>query len=177
MIGQRKLQKIADVAQTAMQHREDHHLEALNTKLTRRIDAQERALQIADAQLKVLRRTQGRQKSGGFPWELLILGAAGYYLWRNPDTRTQLQGQVQGLMQRLNPGVEGNVARAGDAVRGTIDDLSKGEDPTANVKAAVGEASRGAEKAADKVRAKVDDVRQDARMGVQRAADDVNRSR
>lgn len=42
--------------------------------------------------------TLERRLGGGLPWSGLLLIAAGYAVWRNPDTRQQLMDRAQALM-------------------------------------------------------------------------------
>lgn len=120
-------------------------------------------------ELQLLRRDLGRQKSsGGLPWGLILLVGAGYALYR---TNPGVQEKIQGLLSRADLGPKGNLSRAGDAMKGAVDDLSQGQSPSDNFGKVAGEVQRAGEKVVDTAGDKLDDAREQAR----RAADDVKR--
>ena len=106
---------------------------------------------------------------GGFPWGLVLLIGAGYALYR---TTPVVRDQIDGLLRRVNPGVQGNVTRAGDAARDAVSDLKQGKNPTDAVQRAAGETQRAGEKVGDHAAATWHDVKD----GIHRATDDVNAS-
>jgi hypothetical protein len=118
-------------------------------------------------ELGSLRRDVRRQKSGGgFPWGLILLAGAGYTLYRsNPGVRQQ----VNGLLGRFDPGLQGNLTRAGDAVKDAVGDLAQGKNPSDAFQRTAGEVKRAGEKAVDGAKDTWDDVKDGAR----RAADDL----
>ena len=67
-------------------------------------------------ELQALRRDvdilqwQRPSKKKGFPWGLLLLAGGVYALYRsNPEVRDR----INGVLKRVNPGLEGNLTRAG----------------------------------------------------------------
>lgn len=118
-------------------------------------------------ELKNVRRDLKRQKSGGgFPWSLVLLVGAGYALYRtNPSVRDR----VQSLLDRIDPGMKGNVTRMGDAVKDAASDLSHGRNPTDAVQRAAGEGKRAGEKAVDSAkdtaRQTAEDVKSSQKLG------------
>ena len=128
------------------------------------------ALREQHEELRLLRTDLGRrQKSGGgFPWGLILLVGAGYALYRsNPGVRDQ----IKGLLNRADPGVQGNLSRAGDAAKSAVDDLRDGRNPGDNFGKVAGEVHRAGEKVVDGAKDKLDDARDQAREIV----DDVKR--
>ncbi|GGK29821.1 hypothetical protein GCM10008955_24580 [Deinococcus malanensis] len=83
-----------------------------------------------------------RSSDGGFPWGLILVAGGAYALYRtNPSVRET----VQDLLKRVNPGIEGNLTRAGDAVSG----MAQGDSPRSALSTAGGELRRAGEKAVD----------------------------
>ncbi|BDP41190.1 hypothetical protein DAETH_11590 [Deinococcus aetherius] len=92
---------------------------------------------------------KSRSSGGGFPWGLVLLAGGGYALYRtNPTVRQQ----IDGLLRRVNPGPEGNLTRAGDAVKSAASDVMQGQSPTTSLRAAGGEAQRAGEKIVGEVK-------------------------
>ncbi|CAM3749002.1 hypothetical protein, partial [Deinococcus frigens] len=111
-----------------------------------------------------------RSSGGGFPWMLVLLAGGAYALYRsNPGVRDQ----IDGLLVRVDPGVKGNLARAGDAVKGAASDLLDGQSPSDAVKRAGGELQRAGEKAVDAARDAAADLKQDAQVKAKDLRDDA----
>lgn len=102
----------------------------------------QKAIQQLQQDLVEMHKT--RAPGGGFPWSFLLLAGGAYALYRMNPT---VQEKVQGLYQRVNPGIQGNLTRAADAVSGVV----KGENPDTALETAGGEVKRAGEKAADQV--------------------------
>ena len=93
-------------------------------------------------QVKTLSRTR---RGGGFPWGLLLV-AGGVYLYR---TNSSVKGQIDGLLDRVNPGIKGNLARAGDAAKQAVSSVLKGEDASGAAQDALGELKQAGHKGLD----------------------------
>lgn len=104
---------------------------------------------------------QKKGGGGGFPWTLLLLGGAGYGAYMLYQKNPKLQEQVQDLIKRVNPGPEGNMTRAGDAIKTGASQVVHGESPVVSIQTAGGELRRAGEKTADRLQ---DDL-QDGRPG------------
>ncbi|WP_295813816.1 YtxH domain-containing protein [uncultured Deinococcus sp.] len=117
-------------------------------------------------ELKLLRREISRRHSGGFPWGLLLLVGAGYALYR---TTPAVRDRMDALIGQLDPGVQGNLARAGDAVKDAVSDLGQGKNPTDAAGRAAGEVQRAGEKTAEQGK----DTWQDLQDRARQTADDV----
>lgn len=135
---------IADAAHTARQALKDDTLgAALAAKLTRQLAQQDTRLDVLEKRVKDLGWENHR---GGFPWGLLLLVGGGYALYRiNPG----ILDRVRGLLGQADPGVQGNLNRAGEAARGALQAALRGDDPSSSAKAAVGEVKRAGEKVGD----------------------------
>ncbi|AFZ66886.1 hypothetical protein Deipe_1337 [Deinococcus peraridilitoris DSM 19664] len=84
-------------------------------------------------QVRVLERRADR---GGFPLGLLLMGAAGYYLWRTPQAREQ----VMQYGQRLSPTAMETLSRGGSALQEAVQEgvksVKNGETPLAALQTA-----------------------------------------
>lgn len=130
---------------------------------------QQKDLHRLEAQVE---RLSQRRSSGGFPWGLLLLAGGAYALYRsNPTVREQ----VQGLLKRVSPGAEGNLARAGDAARDAVSKVAQGDDPRSAVHAVGGELKRAGEKSLDHAQDKARDMQRDADRMKNTAQDDLKR--
>ncbi|WP_200939647.1 YtxH domain-containing protein [Deinococcus sp. Leaf326] len=167
-------------------HQAQHHLQprltvgaakgALKTQasLAATIARQQKDLHRLEAQVERLRH---ERSGGGFPWGLILLAGGAYALYRSsPGFRDRVQDVVKGFI----PGIEGNLARAGDAAKDAAQDVLKGEDPSAALRDAGQELRRAGEKAADQADDKLRDLKDQATDGAhdlkrdaQRAADDA----
>lgn len=131
------------------------------------------ALHEQTAEIQGLRKDLAKRRAGGgFPWGLLLLAGAGFALYR---TTPGIRDQIQGLLKRVDPGVSGNLARAGDAVKGAVDNLNQDQNPGGNLGKAAGEAQRAGEKMVDRVKDNVQDAVQGARDQAREIVDDVQR--
>ncbi|WP_216322338.1 YtxH domain-containing protein [Deinococcus aestuarii] len=145
----------ANFAATLARHQQDLH----------RLEAQMERLQ------------HERRGGGGFPWGLVLLAGVAYALYRsNPSFRDR----IRGLLRQVSPGLEGHLARAGDAAKDAVSDVMRGDDPRDALRDAGGERRRAGEKAADQAGDKLRDLQhqaqdsaQDLRRDAQRAADDL----
>lgn len=149
--GKAEVKRQAELATTvARQQKELHRLEAQVERLSRR-------------------STSG----GGFPWGLVLLAGGVYALYRsNPSFRDQLQG----LLRRVNPGVEGNLARAGDAAKDAVSRVAQGENPGDAMRTAGGELRRAGEKTVDQAQDRAQDLKRDVNRAVDDARDELGRS-
>lgn len=157
------------MTQTRQAVKDASHL-LLDTKVIKTLQQGHEHLQSAlkeqQHELKLLRKEVRRSRSGGFPWGLVLLAGAGYALYRsNPDVRQR----IDGLLKQVNPGVQGNLARAGEAAKDAVSDLAQGQSPAANLHRVGGELGRAGEKKMDQVQDSAAKLQADAR----RAADDV----
>lgn len=126
---------------------------------------QEKQLHDLQVQVNTLMRARGRS-GGGFPWGVVLLAGGGYYLYRSNPT---VRDQINGLLKRVNPGAEGNLARAGDAAKDAVGKVMHGEDPSSAVKDAGGELKRAGEKTLDAAGDKLQDLKQSAQDKAQDA--------
>lgn len=130
---------------------------------------QQKDLHRLEAQME---RLSQRRSGGGFPWGLLLLGGGAYALYRsNPTVREQ----VQGLLKRVNPGPEGNLARAGDAAKEALSKVVQGDSPRDAVRTAAGEMQRGGEKTIDQAQSGAQDLKRDADRMKPAGQDDLKR--
>ncbi|MDV6375880.1 YtxH domain-containing protein [Deinococcus arenicola] len=122
---------------------------------------QQKELQSIRQELKKVRK---QRQGGGFPWTLVLLAGSVYALYRsNPEVRDQ----IDGLLGRIDPGLKGNLARAGDAVKDAASDVMDGKSPSDAVKRAGGELQRAGEKAVDGAKDAAADLQQDAQAKTQ----------
>ncbi|MCP2014064.1 hypothetical protein L1280_001201 [Deinococcus sp. HSC-46F16] len=140
-----------------------HNLEREITQAVMKQHAETAALiarqqhDIRELQGEVTALRMQKKGGGGFPWTLVLLGGAGYGAYMLYQKNPSLQQQVQGLLKRVNPGPEGNMARAGDAVKTGVSDMTRGESPAAAFQTAGGELRRGGEKLVDRVESNLRD--------------------
>ena len=139
----------------------------LAAEVTKQLARQEKQLRDLNARLDTLGKMRRQSRGGGFPWGLLLLAGGGYYVYSNKD----LRGKIVDFVQNLDPGVKGNLERAGSAAREGFDAVKRGEDPTSAVKDAAGELKAGAQKAVSGAQDKAQDLKQQA----QDKAQDVQR--
>lgn len=130
--------------------------------------------QLHDLQLQVNTLMRTRTRSGGsFPWGLALLVGGGYYLYRSNPT---VRDQINGLLKRVSPGIEGNLARAGDAAKDAVGAVMRGDDASGAAKDAYGELKRAGEKTADAAQDKLHDLGRDAKQAAQDVKDDAQRA-
>jgi hypothetical protein len=134
---------------------------AVAAEVTKLLAKQEKHLRDIDLQLDALTRAQRRSR-GGFPWGLVLLGAGGYYLYRNEGARAKAMDAVQ----NLNPGVKGNLERAGSALRSGVEAVRSGENPKTALTNAAQELRQGATKAVSNATEEVKDAGETAREGL-----------
>lgn len=112
---------------------------AHEARVEKTLAEQNRMIRELRAQVKVL----GRRRGGGFPLFPLLLVGGAVYLYRRGGN---FKEQVDGLLDRINPGIKGNLARAGDAAKSAVQAVMQGEDPRPAAGDAVGELKRAGEK-------------------------------
>lgn len=99
---------------------------------------------------------------GGFPWGWLLVAGGAVYLYR---TNASVREQVDGVLARLNPGVQGNVTRAGDAAKQALGSALQGKNPSDAAQDAAGELKRAGEKGLDHVKDRVEDLKKNDDLG------------
>ena len=117
-------------------------------------------------ELRRLRHDVARRRSGGFPWGLLLLVGAGYALYR---TTPSVRDRIDSLLGRLDPGIQGNLTRAADAVGDAASDLTQGKNPADAAGRAAGEVQRAGEKTVEGAAETWQELKDTGRQ----AADDV----
>lgn len=120
---------------------------AHEAKMDKALAEQGREIRQLRGQVKGLMKAR---RGGGFPWFPLLLVGGGVYLYRmSPGFKEQ----VNGLLDRINPDLRGNLARAGDAARDAVQAVMQGEDPRPAAGNALGElkqaGQKGLERASD----------------------------
>ncbi|CAM3731248.1 YtxH domain-containing protein [Deinococcus saxicola] len=111
-----------------------------------------------------------RSSGGGFPWTLVLLVGGAYALYRS---NAGIRDQIDGLLGKVDPGVKGNLARAGDAVKDAASDVMDGKSPVDAAKRVGGELQRAGEKALDGVKGTAADLKQDAQAKAKDLKDDA----
>ena len=157
---------IADTAANARQALQGDKVEvALSAKVNKHLTRQEHRLDLLEARVKDL---ASRRQGGGFPWLLVLIVGGAYALYRmNPS----VQDQVKNLLGQADPGVKGNLARAGESAKDAVQAGLHGDDPRKDLKDAAGELRRAGEKTVDQASDKADDLKQD----INRKINDLNR--
>lgn len=97
----------AEISRQLGEHVEDHH-EELEQRLHQHFVEQNEALGELNKHLKYLNR-HVRRRGGGIPWSLLLLGGAGYYVWRTPALREKLLDAAE----QVRPGITAKLRGAG----------------------------------------------------------------
>lgn len=110
-----------------------------------------------------------QRASGGFPWGLVLLAGGAYALYRS---NAGVREQIDGLLKRVSPGLEGNLARAGDAVKDAANAVLDGDSPKDALERLGGEVGRAGEKTVDYTKDTLKDVKRDAES----KADDLKRT-
>jgi hypothetical protein len=130
---------------------------ALAASVAKQLAKQEQRIEVLSARVSDLANRP--RSGGGFPW-LLVLAAAGLYalVRSNPS----LLDQAKNLLGQADPGVKGNLNRAGENIKDAVKDGLDGNDPRDSLKSAGGELRRAGEKAADAAGDKLDELKRDA---------------
>ncbi|AFZ66303.1 PRC and DUF2382 domain-containing protein [Deinococcus peraridilitoris] len=118
----------------------------------------EEVLEDLGKQLSNLKVDVRMKEGGGFPWKLLLLGGAGYYLYRNPA----LLERAMGYLRKLSPNAAENLQNAGEAAREGLQSVQRGENPGPAVKNALSETQQAAQKAVSNVQDKAQDLKNNA---------------
>jgi len=146
---------IADTAANARQALQGDKVEAaLSAKVTKHLARQEHRLDLLETRVKDL---ASRRQGGGFPWLLLLIVGGAYALYR---TNPSVQDQVKNLLGQADPGVKGNLARAGESAKDAVQARLHGNDPHRDLKDTASELGRAGEKTVNKASDKVDDLEQ-----------------
>lgn len=151
------LQDAAHQVRLGLEHEVSRTLLKQHAAIEARLAQQQKDLQRLRSEVAVLR--QQRSSGGGFPWGLLLLAGAGYGAYTLYRRNPQVREQVQTLLKRADPGVEGNVTRAGDAVRDAVSNVTQGQPAGPALQRAGGELQRGAEKAVENLKNDLQDGR------------------
>ena len=147
-MNQHQQDSVIDAAKTARQNLKEDNLSAdLAAKVARQLANQDDRLGTLEKRVKQL-AWENRQ-GGGFPWGLLILAEGAYAAYRFVPA---VQKQVNRLIGQADPGVEGDLNRAGGDAKDAVQAGLQGEDPRSAAKAAVGEVKRAGEKMGDSVK-------------------------
>ncbi|AFZ67954.1 hypothetical protein [Deinococcus peraridilitoris] len=144
------------------------------------IARQEKQIRELETRLKTLAKTQRR--SGGSLRRLMLLSLGGYLLWRNQTVRSK----VTGALDNLNPQTQDQLRRVGEAVRGGVDAVKRGERPMDAVKSAAQDVqqtlSKSVSNATSEVRLVAEEVQRDSDRALRDAqeqahdfSDDVQR--
>ena len=133
---------VTDAANAARQTLRDDKLgAALAARVSKQLAGQETRLDALEARVKDL--GWENRRGGGVPWGLLLLTGGAYALYRFVPA---VQEQVNKLIGQADPGVKGNLNRAGEAAKDAVQAGLHGNDPSDAAKAAVGEVKRAGEK-------------------------------
>jgi hypothetical protein len=107
----------------------------------------------------VARLARNRSR-GGMPWRLLVLAGSAYALYRFNPT---VQERVNTLLGQADPGIKGNMARAGQAAGEAAEHLKRGESPKDAIHQVGGEMRRAGEKTMDTASDRLENLKTDAK--------------
>ncbi len=131
-------------------------------KVAAMLTEQQKELKEVRQELKKLRKQ--RKSGGGFPWTFLLLVGGVYALYRS---NAGVRDQIDALLGKVDPGIQGNLSRAAGAVKDAASDVLEGNSPSDAVKRAGGELQRAGEKAVEGAKAAATDAKQDAQATAQ----------
>ncbi len=134
--------------------------QALTARLEKLESKQDGVIRDLRSQVKAL--TKASRKGGGFPWGLVLLGGAVYLYRSNASVREQ----VDNLLDRVNPGIKGNLARAGDAAKQAVGSVLQGQNPSDAAQDAAGELKQAGAKGVEQAKDMAEAVKRGTDEGV-----------
>ncbi|MDV6376316.1 YtxH domain-containing protein [Deinococcus arenicola] len=157
------IENVKDTVQSAGTHLERKAAAEAAKALTKQQAATVAALGKQAPELQAIRQELGKirkqRSSGSFPWGLVLLAGGVYALYRS---NAGVRDRIDGLLKRVSPGMEGNLTRAGDAAKDAASGVMHGDSSKDALGRLDGEVGRAGEKAADRAKDSLEDVKHDA---------------